>query len=134
VPVDAAVIETPPPPPPPKPDAALVVQKPDTPPPPPPPDNKPARTPVVPAGSVHKVSGELPTIRGDADGDALVKMCIDESGGVSSVKVVHATAQMPPDLTRALQGWHYQPYMNKDGKPSPVCFALSLRVEVKSSD
>jgi hypothetical protein len=89
---------------------------------------------VVAASAVHKVSGELPTIRGDVDGDALVKMCIDEAGSVSSVKVVRATAQMPPDLTRALQGWRYQPYTNKEGKASPVCFALSLRVDVKSSD
>jgi serine/threonine protein kinase len=130
-PVYAAVVETPPPP---KPDASLVVQKPAMPPPPPPPQTKPARTPVVAASLVHKVSGELPTIRGDVDGDALVKMCIDESGAVSSVRIVRASSQMPPDLTRALQGWRYQPYLNKDGKASPVCFALSLRVDVKSSD
>jgi hypothetical protein len=131
VPVDAAVVETPPPP---KPDASLAVQKPAMPPPPPPPPTKPARTPVVAASLVHKVSGELPTIRGDVDGDALVKMCIDEGGAVNSVKIVRATSQMPPDLTRALQGWRYQPYLNKDGKASAVCFALSLRVDVKSSD
>jgi hypothetical protein len=132
VPVDAALVETPPPAP--KPDAAVVVQKPDPPPPPPPPDTRPARTPVVAASAVQKLSGELPTIRGDVDGDALVKMCIDDAGRVSSVKIVRATAQMPPDLTRALEGWRYRPYLNKDGNPSPVCFALSLRVEVKSSD
>ena len=123
VPVDAAVVETPPPPPP-KHDASLAVQKPAMPPPPPPPDTRPARTPVVAASLVHKVSGELPTIRGDVDGDALVKMCIDEGGAVSSVKVVRASSQMPPDLTRALHGWRYQPYLNKDGN-SPDCASLS---------
>ncbi|MBV8760550.1 MAG: protein kinase [Deltaproteobacteria bacterium] len=135
VPADAAVAEPPPPPPPPevKPDAAVEVKKPDvtpvveTP-------KAPARTPVVAASAVTKLSGDLPTIRGDSDGDALVKMCIDDGGAVTSVKVVRATAQMPSDLTRALQGWRYKPYANKDGKAQPVCFALSLRVEVKSGD
>ena len=131
-PVDAAV-ELPPPPEV-KPDAAVEVKvvKPVTPIVTEPP--KPARTPVVAASAVTKMSGELPTIRGDVDGDALVKMCIDESGAVSSVKVVRATSQMPGDLTRALQGWRYKPYTNQEGKTSPVCFALSLRVEVKSGD
>ena len=107
-------------------------------PPEPPPElpkpDKPARTPVVAASAVSKLSGEVPTIKGDSDGDVLVKMCIDERGHVSSVKIVRATAQMPPDLTRALEGWRYKPYMNKDGKASPVCFALPLRVVVSSSD
>ena len=86
------------------------------------------------ATAVAKISGTPPTIRGDVDGDALVKMCIDESGAVSSVKIVRATSQMPSDLTRALQGWRYKPYVNQEGKTSPVCFPLSLRVEVKSGD
>ncbi|HSN26630.1 MAG TPA: protein kinase [Kofleriaceae bacterium] len=131
VPADAAVAEPPPPV-----DAAVVakVTKPEPTPVVPEPPKTPARTPVVSASLMQKVSGELPTIRGDVDGDALVKMCIDASGAVTSVKVVRATAQMPPDLTRALQGWQYKPYLNKDGKAQPVCFALSLRVELKSGD
>lgn len=128
-PADAAVAE---PPPPPAVDAAVVATKPE--PVVPEPPKAPARTPVVSASLMQKVSGELPTIRGDVDGDALAKMCIDASGAVTSVRIVRATAQMPPDLTRALQGWQYKPYVNKDGKAQPVCFALSLRVEVKSAD
>ena len=132
-PVDAAVAIAPPPPEP-KPDAAEVKLVKPEPPVVPEPPKTPARTPAVSASLVHKLSGELPTIRGDADGDALVKMCIDTSGAVTSVKVVRETAQMPPDLTRALQGWRYAPYTTKGGKAEAVCFALSLRVEVKSSD
>ncbi len=129
-PADAAVAEAPPPPP----DAAVVAKVTEPTPVVPEPPKAPARTPVVSASLMQKVAGELPTIRGDVDGDALVKMCIDASGAVTSVKIVRATAQMPPDLTRALQGWQYKPYTNKDGKAQPVCFALSLRVEVKSGD
>src|SRR3569623_1786496 len=132
-PVDAAVAVAPPPPAP-KPDAADVkVVKPEPPAVPEPPKT-PQRTPAVSGSSMQKVSGDLPTIRGDTDGDALVKMCIDTAGAVTSVKVVQATAQVPPDLTHALAGWRYKPYVGKDGKPEAVCFALKLRVEVNSSD
>jgi hypothetical protein len=61
-------------------------------------------------------------------------MCIDEQGTVSSVKVITQTAQMPPDLTRALQSWRYAPYTNQEGKVSPACFVQALRVVVSSSD
>ena len=82
-----------------------------------------------------KLSGELPTIRGDVDGDALVKMCIDATGAVSSVNVVHATSQMPGDLTRALKGWRYKPSINKEGTASPACFASAAarRSEVRTA-
>jgi eukaryotic-like serine/threonine-protein kinase len=121
----------------PEPTPPPVVAQPVTPPPtvPTPPEPaKPARTPVVSATAVAKISGELPTIKGENNGDVLVKMCIDEQGKVTSVKVVKATAEMPPDLTHALESWRYKPYLNKDQKPSPVCFALSLRVVVKRAD
>jgi TonB family protein len=70
-------------------------------------------------------------MRGDHDGDVLVKMCIDESGKVTSVKVVKTSPDMPSDLVGALQNWRYKPYVGKDAKPQAVCFALSLRVVVK---
>jgi outer membrane biosynthesis protein TonB len=92
---------------------------------------KPARTPVVAATAVTKVSGDLPVLRGDHDGDVLVKMCIDEAGKVTSVKVVKTSPDMPSDLVSALQGWRYKPYIGQEAKPEAVCFALSLRVVVK---
>jgi hypothetical protein len=101
--------------------------------PPPPEPAKPTRTPVVAASAVSKVSGDLPVLRGDHDGDVLVKMCIDDAGKVTSVKVVKTSPGMPADLVGALQGWHYKPYL-KDGKAEPVCFALSLRVVVKNDN
>jgi serine/threonine protein kinase len=99
----------------------------------PPEPAKPARTPVVAATAVSKVSGELPVMRGDHDGDVLVKMCIDDSGKVISAKIVKTSPDMPSDLVGALQQWRYKPYL-KDGKAQPVCFALSLRVVVKNDN
>ncbi|MCW5805787.1 MAG: protein kinase [Deltaproteobacteria bacterium] len=99
------------------------------PPTPPVPPEKPARTPVVAATAVTKLSGEVPTLRGKSgDGDVLVKMCIDESGRVASVKVMKADPEIAGDLQRALTAWRYKPYIHKDGRTSPVCFGLSLRV------
>jgi serine/threonine protein kinase/outer membrane biosynthesis protein TonB len=92
---------------------------------------KPARTPVVAATAVTKVSGDLPVLRGDHDGDVLVKMCIDEAGTVTSVKIVKTSPDLPSDLIGALQSWRYKPFIGKEAKPEAVCFALSLRVVVK---
>ena len=94
---------------------------------------KPTRTPVIPASAVTKVSGELPAMRVNAGDDAAVtaKLCIDETGKVSSVKLVKAPASLTGDLTRALSSWKYKPYTNRDSKLSPACFVVSLRLVVK---
>jgi protein TonB len=94
---------------------------------------KPARTPVVAASAVTKVSGELPPMRVAAADDASVtaKLCIDETGRVSSVKLVKAPADLTSDLSRALSSWKYKPYTNRDSKLSPACFVVSLRLVVK---
>ncbi|HEY0254376.1 MAG TPA: protein kinase, partial [Kofleriaceae bacterium] len=82
----------------------------------------PTRTPVVAATAVTKVAGELPVLRGDHDGDVLAKMCIDEAGKVTSVKIVRSSPDMPNNLVGALQGWRYRPYVGKEAKPQAVCF------------
>lgn len=95
---------------------------------------KPTRMPVVAATAVSKVAGDLPMMRGDHDGDVLAKMCIDEAGSVTSVKLVKTAPDMPPDLAGALQKWRYRPYIGKDVKPQAVCFALSLHIVSKSDN
>nr|MBA3498956.1 PEGA domain-containing protein [Deltaproteobacteria bacterium] len=98
---------------------------------------QPARTPVVAAGAVTKLSGEIPKLKsegGESNGDAFVKMCIDESGKVTSVKVVKTTGATATDLQSALATWRYKPYTNKDGQASPVRFPLSLRLVFKRAD
>ena len=118
-----------------QPQPAVVIQPPPvTPVPVPPAPVKPARTPVVPATSVTKIAGELPTLHGDHDAQALVKMCIDDHGQVTAATVVHSTGEVPPNLTSALRGWRYKPYVNQDGVASPACFALSLHLVVEPAD
>jgi serine/threonine protein kinase len=96
---------------------------------------RPARTPVVAASAVTKLSGEVPALRAknaEDSGNVLAKMCIDEQGNVSSVKIVKSNPEIAAQLQSALITWRYKPYM-RDGKPAPVCFPLSLRVVVKSN-
>jgi serine/threonine protein kinase len=126
-----------------KPEPPVVVTKPEpTPPvakpdPTPPPPVKPARTPVVGSAAVSKLSGEVPQLRAkgsESNGDVMVKMCIDERGSVTSVKIVKSTAEVGGELQAALGAWRYKPYLNAEKKPSPVCFPLSLRLVFKRAD
>ena len=109
------------------------------PPPPPPPVTppKPARTPIVAASAVQKLSGEVPTIKvkGGSDGSQAltVKVCIDEGGRVTSAKVTKATDIAVP-LQNAILGWRYKPYRNKDGQLSAVCFPLQVGVVIRRAD
>ncbi len=117
-----------------KPDPTPLVVKSD---PTPPTPVKPARTPVVGSGAVQKLSGEVPQLRAkgsESNGDVLVKMCIDERGSVTSVKIVKSTADVTSELQAALGTWRYKPYLNADQKASPVCFPLSLRLVFKRAD
>ena len=43
-------------------------------------------------------------------------------------RIVKSPPEISTDLQRALMGWRYAPYKNKDSKVSPVCFPLTLRV------
>ncbi|MEJ7601334.1 MAG: protein kinase [Kofleriaceae bacterium] len=109
------------------------------PPPPPPPviPPKSTRTPIVAASAVQKLSGEIPTIKvkGGSDGSQAltVKVCIDESGRVTSAKVTKATDIAVP-LQNAILGWRYKPYRNKDSQLSAVCFPLQVGVVVRRAD
>ncbi|NVB83241.1 MAG: hypothetical protein HOV81_33020, partial [Kofleriaceae bacterium] len=82
---------------------------------------------------VSKLSGEVPVLRGSSgSGDVLAKMCIDEAGKVTSVKIMKSPPEISGDLQRALMGWRYAPYKNKDQKVTAVCFPLALRVVLKN--
>jgi hypothetical protein len=73
---------------------------------------------------VTGVSGEL--------ADVVVKLCIDEQGAVSSVKVAKAPPEIAGELPHALQGWRYTPYVNPAGVQSAACFPVAFRVVLKS--
>ena len=105
---------------PPKPEPAVV-------------ETKPKTTPVVAATAVTKISGDIPALHGgggESSGDVLAKMCIDETGRVSSVQIKKSPADIASELQRALTSWRYKPYMT-GATASPVCFALQLRVVLK---
>ena len=62
----------------------------------------------------------------------VVKVCIDDQGAVSSVKVVKSPPQIAGELQRGLQSWRYAPYLNAAGLQSAACFPVSFRVVFKS--
>ena len=61
----------------------------------------------------------------ESDGDVLAKMCIDEHGAVSSVKIVKSPADIADALQRALTTWKYKPY-TVEGKVVRVCSAVTF--------
>ncbi len=100
---------------------------------PPPQPEKPKTTPLVGPTAVTKLSGDIPTLRGKSgdSSDILAKACIDESGRVTSATIKKSPPEIAGDLQRALLTWKYKPYVNKDGKVSPVCFPVTARVILK---
>jgi serine/threonine-protein kinase len=98
----------------------------------------PKATPVVAASAVTKLSGDIPTIKvngiTDNYADVLSKICLDDHGRITSVKVMKALPEITDELQRTLLTWRYKPYVNSAGQPSPACFALSFRVVFKRSN
>jgi hypothetical protein len=94
-----------------------------------------SRTPVVSATAVTKLAGEIPTMKVNGItenyADVIAKMCIDELGRMASVRVLKAIPEITAELQQILMGWHYKPYLNSAGQPSPACFPLSFRVVFK---
>jgi serine/threonine-protein kinase len=104
-----------------------------------PPVAKPAgrgAPPMVSPTAVSKRSGAIPAIKVDGaigdSADVTVKLCIDEQGAVSSVKVLKAPAEIASELQHTLQSWRYQPYVNPAGVQSAACFPVSFRVVLKN--
>ncbi|HEX5059890.1 MAG TPA: protein kinase [Kofleriaceae bacterium] len=94
---------------------------------------KPTRALGVAATAVTKLSGDVPTLRAksaEGGGNVSAKLCIDESGHVSSVKIVKGNLEIASQLEDALSSWRYKPFL-RDGKAIPVCFLLSFPVVVK---
>ena len=88
------------------------------------------------ATAVSKRSGAIPAIKvngvvGDY-ADVIVKLCIDEQGAVSSVKVIKAPPEIGDELQHSLQSWRYTPYVNPAGVQSAACFPVSFRLVFKS--
>jgi serine/threonine-protein kinase len=95
----------------------------------------PKAPPLVPATAVTKRSGAIPVVKvSGAVGESanvVVKLCIDDQGAVSSVKVITAPASITGELQRGLLSWRYEPYVNAAGVQSGACFPVSFRVVLK---
>jgi hypothetical protein len=85
--------------------------------------------------AVSKLAGEIPAMSvtgvNEPSTDVVAKMCIDDHGRVSSVKIMRALPQIADDIQRSLSSWRYKPYINAAGEASPACFPLSLKVVFK---
>jgi hypothetical protein len=78
--------------------------------------------PLVPASTVTKLSGEIPTIQSDSgSADVYSKICIALDGHVRSVKIITASPGIASELQRSLLRWRYKPYVDDVGRPSPAC-------------
>jgi serine/threonine protein kinase len=95
----------------------------------------PKAPPLVAPNAVSKLAGEIPAMSvtgvNEPSTEVVAKMCIDEHGRVSSVRIMRALPQIADDIQRSLSGWRYKPYNNAAGEASPACFPLSLRVVFK---
>jgi serine/threonine-protein kinase len=95
----------------------------------------PKATPLVAPNAVTKLAGEIPAIRvtgvTESSADVIAKMCIDDHGRVSSVKIVKAQPEIADELQRSLSSWRYKPYTNTAGQTSAACFPMTLRVVFK---
>jgi hypothetical protein len=98
----------------------------------------PKATPLVAPTAVTKLSGEIPAMRVDGVqenfADVIAKLCIDEYGRVSSVKIVRALPVITDELQHSLEAWHYKPYANASGQVTPACFPVTFRVVFKHSN
>ncbi len=131
-----------------KPEVAVVTPPPDDPEPvkQPDPPVQPVKPPVQPAkptvaavsaSAVKKISGDLPTLKssgGATSGQVMAKVCISETGKVSSVDIKKAPDGVSTQLQSAIKTWKYAPYKNQDGAVTPACFLYSVKIVLKSAE
>jgi len=102
-----------------------------------PPPTASKTVPTISPSAVTKLSGSLPTMKVDGLGetDVLTRVCIDDKGHVSSVKILKAPAEIVDEVQHSQMGWRYQPYVNPTtNQPSAACFPVSLHVVFKRAN
>ncbi len=85
-----------------------------------------ARYLSVRASDVKRLSGKYPRSRGSR-ARYRARICIDEKGEVSSVKLVAGPKRLRRRIVRTLRGWRYRPY-RRNGAPVRVCFYVRHRL------
>jgi hypothetical protein len=80
----------------------------------------------VRASDVKRLSGKYPRSRGSR-ARYRARICIDEKGEVSSVKLVAGPKRLRRRIVRTLRRWRYRPYRS-NGAPVRVCFQVRHRL------
>jgi len=89
---------------------------------------------VVPPNAVKRTSGDLPKIKavvrpGQEVPKALsAKICINETGAVTSVQVLKLTGDVAQAFASAIRDWRYTPYKDQ-GVATPACFVNSFALK-----
>jgi hypothetical protein len=107
---------------------------------------KPGQQPALPTGpkviptispsAVTKIAGAQlqMKVEGNGEADILTRLCIDEKGRVTSVKVIRAPQDIIDDVQRTELAWRYQPYVNGAGQPSGACFPVQTHLVFKRAN
>ena len=86
---------------------------------------------VIAPTAAKRVAGDLPTLKTVVRPGMVVpktlaaKICINESGSVSSVQVLKVTGELADAFARSIRSWRYAPYRD-GGVATPACFVNSF--------
>ncbi len=73
----------------------------------------------------HLPAAVIGARRGLGDTTFTARLCVDQSGAISSVTVLSGIPGGDADIVSTLRGWHYKP------QPLPVCFVTQLVYDVQ---
>jgi hypothetical protein len=100
-----------------------------------PPKAAPAKAAVVvPPNAVKRTSGSLPTLKTvvrpgmEVPKSLAAKICINESGAVTSVQVLKVTGELAQAFAASIRGWRYTAY-KQGGVATPACFVNSFQLQ-----
>jgi hypothetical protein len=88
---------------------------------------------VVPPNAVKRTSGQVPALKAvlrpgtQIPKSLAAKICINESGGVTSVQVLKATGEIAQAFASSIRQWRYTPY-KQGGVATPACFVNSFQL------
>jgi serine/threonine protein kinase len=86
---------------------------------------------VIAPNAVKRTSGSLPTLKTvlrpgmEVPKSMAAKICINESGGVTSVQVLKVSGELASTLASSIRAWRYTAY-KEGGVAMPACFVNSF--------
>ena len=79
----------------------------------------------LPGAMPHLPASVIGARRGLGDTTFTARLCVDQSGAISSVTVLSGIPGADADIVATLRGWRYSP------QPIPVCFVTQLVYDVQ---